>query len=83
MEPIEILQSTGMILNMIGVVLLAIFAVPSHDLNKDGTEGMNLNPDEGNRQKRVKRYWIYFSLTLFAYLLLLLGFGFQLYSLFL
>ena len=83
MEPIKLFQITGMILNMVGVVLLAIFAVPARDLNKHGTTNLELNPDKDIVQNRIKRYWIYFAITLFSYLLLFLGFGFQLYSMFL
>lgn len=78
----ELLQVVGMSMNMLGVLLLAFFAVPAHDLNKDGTSGLGLNPDDELKEKRIRRYWIYFSLTLLAYLLLFLGFGFQMGSLF-
>ncbi len=77
MIAIKILQISGLLLNMVGVVMLAIFATPPHDLRPDGSEGGDLVPDANAQKVRVKRYWVYFSFTMFAYLTILLGFIFQ------
>ncbi|HFQ5584943.1 TPA: hypothetical protein ACGVBR_004358 [Vibrio vulnificus] len=82
MECIKFLQVTGMSLNMLGVILLAFFAVPAHTLNKQGTDGLELISDSDSKKKNIKRYYMYFSITLFAYALLFLGFAFQLYAVF-
>ncbi|PSV50584.1 hypothetical protein C9J45_19400 [Photobacterium sp. GB-1] len=79
MDCAKLLTLIGLSLNMLGVVLLAFFATPAHGLRSDGAESFGIQNDSTN--KRIRKYWIYVAITIFAYFIIALGFAFQAYPL--
>ncbi|OCH65644.1 hypothetical protein A6E08_13725 [Vibrio lentus] len=72
------LSDLGLSIDIIAVLLLAKFSVPTNDLKPDGTEGFNVGVDEAKAEVNIQKYKLYKKITFFAYGMLCTGFLLQL-----
>ena len=69
------LSASGLFLDLVGIVLLFWFQVDrNHALREDGTQSISLEQHDETESATWKKYR---RLTIFGFLLLMLGFTFQ------
>ena len=76
----EWLNTIGLTLNIIGVVLLAIYPIDPSAPNSQGTFGLGVNLGSSKWHKEILRFYTHLSATRWGFALIGLGFVFQLIS---
>ncbi|OCH29005.1 hypothetical protein A6E12_08290 [Aliivibrio fischeri] len=72
------LSDIGIILDLIAVILLAKYSVPTNTLSPDGSETLSIGMDEITIALNKDKYLRYKKVTMFAYFILGVGFVLQL-----
>jgi len=75
---IKLLISLGLFLDIVGILLLAFFSVPTTTLSPDGTDTLVMKSGEEETAKNIKKYRRNRTLTTVAYFLIIIGFILQL-----
>ena len=72
------LPDLGMILNLLSVVLLAVYGIPNEPLYPDGGDNAGFERGEPYKSDNIKKYKKHRRITYIAYGLLFVGFLLQL-----
>lgn len=72
------LSDIGLILDIIAILLLAKFSVPTNTLSPDGTSTLSLNTGKENTANNKNKYYYYRKITITSYIILCIGFLLQL-----
>lgn len=71
------IQDVGLFLDIIGLVLIAKFHIPSEVLSASGTDMLEINPSPEVEAQRISRYKKAKSITKVAYFITAVGFLLQ------
>lgn len=72
------LSDTGLILDIIAIMVLAKFSVPTNTLTPDGTDTLSLLSNKKSTANNINKYLRYRYITIGAYVTLVIGFLLQL-----
>jgi hypothetical protein len=72
------LSDLGLSIDIIAVLLLAKFSVPTNDLKSDGSEGFSVGVDKVKTHCNIQKYELFKKITIIAYSMLCVGFLLQL-----
>ncbi|MGO4227188.1 hypothetical protein [Vibrio cholerae] len=72
------LSDLGLSIDIVAVLLLAKFSVPTNVLKPDGLEELSVVVDEAATAVNIQKYKLYKKITIFAYGMLSTGFLLQL-----
>ena len=70
-------QDFGLLLDIIGVLLVAKYHVPAEALFPDGTDILAVNLDEAKTGYRKRRFKLFRTITITAYCIIIVGFVLQ------
>jgi len=74
---LKYLPILGLLLNTVGVIMLAIFSVPKDVLFGDGSEALAVNVSSDQTERMKSLYVKHRIFTIFGYTLLFLGISIQ------
>ncbi|BFT32356.1 hypothetical protein D210916BOD24_35320 [Alteromonas sp. D210916BOD_24] len=72
-----LLADIGLLFDIVGVILVAKFHIPSEILFPDGRDTLEVHLNDDEEGKRISRYKLFRRITIFSYFIIGIGFLLQ------